>query len=236
VTVEQDEAPAPRGLDSPGVRRAIVFAIATVVVLLVGAAIGMLIATARVDQQGPPGAESIDVGFAQDMHVHHLQAVAMAGIARDRSDDPEIHTLAFDIESTQLGQASEMAGWLTVWGRPELPDAGRGHMAWMAGSGHDHGLATTPSGGVAQMPGMATREELNRLRSASGRELDVLFLQLMLRHHQGAVPMAEYAAERAGVGFVRDLASKIVAGQTNEVTLMVSMLTDRGATPLPAPN
>jgi uncharacterized protein (DUF305 family) len=224
------------GLGAPGPRRVIVLAIATLVVLAVGAAIGMLITVAQVERTGAPGADSIDVGFAQDMQVHHLQAVTMAGVARDNSTDLEIQTLAFDIESTQLGQASEMAGWLTVWGLPELPDAGRGHMAWMAGSGHAHGPTTTASGGVARMPGMASNEELNRLKSLSGKELDVLFLQLMLRHHQGALPMAQYAAERAGVGFVRDLAQKIAGGQGNEINLMTRMLADRGAVPLPGPN
>jgi uncharacterized protein (DUF305 family) len=231
VTAEPDPA-----LSFSGPRRALVLTGATLVVLLVGAAIGMLITTARVDQPSAPSLESVDVGFAQDMQVHHLQAVTMAGIARDHTTDPEVHTLAFDIESTQLGQASEMAGWLTVWGRPELPDAGRGHMAWMAGSGHAHGNATTAAGGATRMPGMATTEELNRLRSLSGKELDVLFLQLMLRHHQGALPMAQFAADRAGTGYVRDLAKKIISGKTAEATLLTSMLARRGATPLPAPN
>lgn len=224
------------GLGAPGPRRVIVLAIATLVVLAVGAAIGMLITLARVDTAGTPGADSIDVGFCQDMRMHHLQAVTMAGVARDNSTDLEIQTLAFDIESTQLGQSSEMAGWLTVWGQPDLPDAGRGHMAWMAGSGHAHGPTTTAAGGVARMPGMASAEELNRLKSLSGKELDVFFLQLTLRHHQGALPMAQYAAERAGVGFVRDLAQKIATGQDKEVALMTRMLADRGAVPLPAPN
>ncbi|HEV2778300.1 MAG TPA: DUF305 domain-containing protein [Actinophytocola sp.] len=233
MTDERD--PAPAGFSGP--RRALVLTGATLVVLLVGAAIGMLITTARVDRApSAPSPESVDVGFAQDMQVHHLQAVTMAGIARDHTTDPEVHTLAFDIESTQLGQASEMAGWLTVWGRPELPDAGRGHMAWMTGSGHGHGDATTAAGGSARMPGMATTEELNRLRTVSGKELDVLFLQLMLRHHQGAIPMAQFAADRAGTGYVRDLAQKILSGQTAEVTLMTTMLAARGATPLPPPN
>jgi uncharacterized protein (DUF305 family) len=236
VTVEPDRPADGLGLGAPGARRVIVLAVATLVVLAVGAAIGMLITLARVDATSAPGPDSIDAGFSQDMQVHHLQAVTMAGVARNRSTDTEVQVLAFDIESTQLGQSSEMAGWLTVWGLPELPDAGRGHMAWMAGSGHAHGNATTTAGGVARMPGMASTEELNRLKSLSGKELDVYFLQLMLRHHQGALPMAQYAADRAGVGYVKDLARKIVSGQQAEVNLMTDMLARRGAVPLPPPN
>jgi len=225
--------------DSPpdlGGRRALVLGVATVVVLIVGAAIGMLITRAVVHEQGPPSADSVDVGFAQDMRVHHLQAVTMSGIARDRTTDPEVHTLAFDIESTQLAQSGEMTGWLTAWTQPELPPPDRVAMSWMTGSsGHSHGTITTP-GGVTRMPGMASPEELSRLKSVTGKELDILFLQLVLRHHQGAVPMAQYANLHAGVGYVRDLAQKIVSSQSAEVSLMIKMLADRGASPLPAPN
>jgi uncharacterized protein (DUF305 family) len=233
----QDEEPDPAGTtDWPGSRRALVLGAATLVLLIVGAAIGMLVTRALVDQQSPPGAESIDVGFAQDMRVHHLQAVTMAGVARDRTTDPEVHTMAFDIESTQLAQSSEMTGWLTAWGQPELPPPGKAFMTWMTGSsGHAHSTETAGAG-AALMPGMATPEELSRLKSLSGKELDTLFLQLMLRHHQGALPMAQYAALHASVGYVRSLAQKIIDSQSAEVSLMTSMLAARGAVPLPAPN
>jgi uncharacterized protein (DUF305 family) len=240
LTDQHEEADRLPTLDALGRRRALVIAVAVIVVLAVGAAIGMLITTARTGA-GPggsaaPDAESIDVGFSQDMRVHHFQAITMAGIARDKTTDPEVHSIAFDIESTQLAQAGAMAGWLNVWGQAELPAAGKGYMAWMAGSGHQHSGAVLESGGVSTMPGMATTEELNKLKTLSGKELDIYFLQLMLRHHQGALPMAQYAASHAGVGYVRNLAAKMVASQSNEAGLMTKMLAARGAVPLPAPN
>jgi uncharacterized protein (DUF305 family) len=219
-----------------GSRGPLILGTAALVVLIVGAAIGMLINMSVSKTSSPPGTGSVDVGFAQDMRVHHLQAVTMSGITRDHTADSLIHSLAFDIESTQLAQSSEMTGWLTAWSQPELPPPDRAAMSWMTGaSGHSHG-AEGSAGGVARMPGMATSEELNRLKSATGQELDILFLQLMLRHHQGALPMAQYAADHAQVGYVKDLAQKMLSGQTAEVQLMVKMLAERGATPLPAPN
>lgn len=219
-----------------GSRQALVLGTAALVVLIVGAAIGLLISMSMSKNTSPPDAGSVDVGFAQDMRVHHLQAVTMSGVTRDHTTDPLVHSLAFDIESTQLAQSSEMTGWLTAWSQPELPPPERAAMSWMTGpSGHSHGSSGS-DGGVARMPGMATAEELNRLKSATGKELDVLYLQLMLRHHQGALPMAQYAADHASVGYVKDLAQKMVSGQTAEVQLMVKMLAERGAQPLPAPN
>jgi uncharacterized protein (DUF305 family) len=219
--------------------RAWIFAAAMVAVLLVGGAGGMIIANARAGSDDvAPSAGSVDVGFAQDMRVHHLQAVTMAGIERDRTADSTLQGLAFDIESTQLSQASEMSGWLTVWVQPSLPAPGAGHMKWMSEGGthtHSNGEGGKTTGEVQRMPGMATTEELNKLRKLSGQELDVFFLQLMLRHHQGGLEMAEYGAQHASKGYVRNLAQKIVDSQENEADLMRDFLAQRGAKPLPAP-
>lgn len=204
---------------------------AAVAALLVGALVGVLVTWLVANGNRAPDADSADVGFCQDMQVHHLQAVTMAGVVRDRTTDPRVRDLAFDIESTQLTQVGQLSGWLTAWEQPELPAPGQGYMAWM-GEGHGH----SHSGAVPQMPGMASSEELAKLKSLSGKELDVFFLQLMIRHHQGGVPMAQAAAERADYGYVSDLARKIVDGQGTEVRLMTAMLAERGAQPLPAPN
>ena len=210
---------------------------AMVAMLLVGAAVGMLISTATgAGADDAPSAESVDVGFAQDMRVHHLQAVTMAGIERDRTSDLTLRGIAFDIESTQLSQASEMSGWLTVWEQPSLPTAGGGYMKWMSEGGthtHSNGAGGKTTGPVRRMPGMASTDELNRLRKLSGLDLDTYFLQLMLRHHEGGKEMAEYAAEHASKGYVRNMAQKIVASQTNESNQMKTLLAQRGAKPLP---
>jgi len=229
TTTEPTTEPEP---PSGGATRVLIIVAAMLVVLLVGATGGMLITLNSAEETPFPGADSVDVGFAQDMRVHHLQAVTMAGIARDKTTG-DLQSLAFDIESTQLGQLSAMGGWLTVWGQPELLPPGAEHMRWMSGAtiaGHQHGGGAD---GAATMPGMATSAELNKLRAASGTELDVLFLQLMLRHHQGGYAMAEYAAKHASVGYVRNMAQKIMESQAAESRLMEAYLTELGGQPLP---
>jgi uncharacterized protein (DUF305 family) len=239
VTVAQETTePGSPAEDPLRSRLPLVLGVGAVVLLIVGALFGMLINSAMNKATGAPDAGSVDVGFAQDMRVHHLQAVTMAGIIRDRTEDSLIHSLAFDIESTQLTQAGEMTGWLTAWSQPELPPVDRPAMQWMTGaSGHAHSTTGQTPGSTARMPGMATTDELNRFRGmAPGIESDIYFLQLMLRHHQGALPMAQYAADHGSTGYVRDLGRKIVEGQTKEVELMTGMLAKRGAVPLPSPN
>jgi uncharacterized protein (DUF305 family) len=87
----------------------------------------------------------------------------------------------------------------------------------------------------AVMPGMATNAEIAKLRSLKGKESDIYFLQLMIRHHQGGAPMMQYAAEHATNPVVRDFAGKMAQAQAAEISVMTQMLAARGASPLPPP-
>lgn len=206
---------------------------AAVALLLLGAAGGLLIGLPGSSRtSATPTADSVDVGFAQDMTVHHQQAVEMASWERDHTTDPALAQLASDIEATQNSQVGRMQGWLELWGAAALPVGG--YMTWMsAPDGHDHMSAAMPAGGVTTMPGMASTEDLTALRAATGRPLDVLFLQLMLRHHEGGASMLQYGAVHATTPQVRNLAAQMLSSQTTEAGYMRQLLAERGGQPLP---
>jgi uncharacterized protein (DUF305 family) len=226
-------APATEGEDevttpvSPGQSplRAVLLAIVAVGLLLLGGGAAVALGIGAGSSADPPGADSVDVGFSRDMATHHLQGVEMANLVADRSQDPAVRLLAFDISSTQTNQVGRMQGWLALWGY--APTGGE-QMAWMGGDMHMH-----MDGGL--MPGMATEEELADLRSLSGTAFDVEFLRLMIRHHQGGLEMAQYAEAHGKTAVVRRLAAAIAETQTAETKTMTDMLTARGGTPLPAP-
>jgi uncharacterized protein (DUF305 family) len=203
----------------------VLLAVIAVGLLLLGGGLAVALGIGRNDA-ATPTSDSVDAGFARDMARHHQQGVEMANLVAERSTDPEVRLLAFDISATQTNQVGRMQGWLTLWGL--LPTDGS-PMEWMSSAHH----MTMGSDGL--MPGMATDEELAQLRSLSGRAFDVQFLRLMIRHHQGGRDMADYAATHAGVAAVRNLAKSIVDTQTAETTTMAAMLSARGGTPLPAP-
>lgn len=185
------------------------------IALLIGGLAGYWFGRARV-----PGDDSIDVGFARDMSVHHEQAVQMAALAYDRAQDPAVRSLAFDILTTQQGQIGIMSGWLDAWGRAWTSSGPR--MAWMG----------MPVNGL--MPGMATAEQMAELRAATGEQAEILFLQLMIPHHQGGLDMARHAAGDASQVVVRRLAQGIVDAQTLEIEYMEELLAARGQTPPPS--
>jgi uncharacterized protein (DUF305 family) len=201
----------------------VLVAVIAVGLLVAGGGLAVALGLGRTD---PPAAGSVDVGFAQDMSRHHLQAVEMANLAGTRSQDHEVRQLAFDISATQTNQTGRMQGWLTLWGQPVT---NRDTMAWMGSSEHD----AMSAGGL--MPGMATEDELTELRAATGTAFDVLFLQLMIRHHQGGLEMAQQGEARAAEAVVRGLARSIATTQSAESTTMAAMLVARGGSPLPAP-
>jgi uncharacterized protein (DUF305 family) len=118
---------SPSSTASPAVAarwlRLLVCGAAVLTILLLGAALGMSLRFVGGVSAVPEGG-TVDVGFAQDMSVHHRQAVLMAALARERSTDPAIRSIAFDIETNQLEQIGQMQGWLSLWNAAPLPPAG----------------------------------------------------------------------------------------------------------------
>lgn len=84
------------------------------------------------------------------------------------------------------------------------------------------------------MAGMASTEEVQRLRVAASRDAEVLFLQLMIRHHEGGVLMAKALLDSSEHDDVVALARGIDSGQTGEIQTMTQMLAARGGQPLPS--
>jgi uncharacterized protein (DUF305 family) len=196
-----------------------------VVAVVAGAvALGYVVGNSGTSGTSAPSTTSVDAGFARDMSTHHQQAITMAAYTRDNTTNSAIKVLAYDIESSQTFQVGEMQGWLDVWGLTRNSDH---PMAWMAGHAH------LQSDGL--MPGMATPAQMTALQSTHGTALDILFLQLMIHHHQGGIPMAQYAQQHATQSYVRDLAQSMINAQSSEIVQMEQMLRTLGGSPLPAP-
>ncbi|MEO7148009.1 MAG: DUF305 domain-containing protein [Terrimesophilobacter sp.] len=176
-----------------------------------------------------PTNTSAEAGFARDMQTHHSQAVELSMIVRDRTFDPDIRLLAYDIALTQQQQVGQMYSWLTVWGLPQA--AAEPSMTWMvrsglSGAGHDQGDASThPSG--EPMPGLATPAQLEKLKASSEVQAEILYLQLMIAHHKGGVEMAQAVLDRSENRVVVTLAKSMVIAQQAEIDYMSELLAAR---------
>jgi uncharacterized protein (DUF305 family) len=148
-----------------------------------------------------------DVAFLTEMVPHHAQALEMAELAPERAKDARVRSLADRIAAGQGPEISAMQAWLEQRGLPAAETDG-GHAS--------HG---------GDMQGMATGEQMTQLLASEGEQFDRLFLTMMVRHHEGALAMAD----RLGGGthpIVMDMAKDVAATQAVEIARMQEVLAD----------
>src|SRR5690349_3391712 len=140
-----------------GMRRTAITAAAGLAILAAVAVGGVNAARSGNEEVGPtPGI--VDKGFAQDMVVHHQQAVLMAAYARDHTESDDVRALAGVIDAAQQREIGQMIGWLQSWSVPLQSDGPA--MSWMGSGMSQH---RQHHGDASSMPGMATPAELDQL-------------------------------------------------------------------------
>ena len=199
----------------------VVLLVVTAAVL--AAAVGFVVG----EQRGKGSNNSADVGFLQDMRIHHEQAVNMSLIYLDVSSNgvpgaPEdatpsasrgtLRLIAREIIVNQSNESGRMVQLLRQFGASETNESDQ-VMAWMD--------EPTP---LAQMPGYATDEQLTALRDARGPAADALFAELMIAHHEGGVHMAEHVAMHGANDEVTAMAESMVTAQKGEINEMKKLL------------
>jgi uncharacterized protein (DUF305 family) len=145
----------------------------------------------------------------QGMIGHHAQAVEMTDLLNTRTTSDAMRKLAQRIQVSQTDEIKMMERWLSARGE-EVPSA------------HAHHAM-----GATLMPGMLTPEEMARLSDAKGRPFDRLFLEGMIKHHEGALVMVKELFATPGAGQESDIfafASDVDADQRAEIDRMRSML------------
>ena len=170
---------------------------------------------ARPDFVRQPYSEA-DVAFMAGMIPHHAQAVLIAGWAASHGARPDVRVLCERIVVAQRDEIEMMRNWLRDRGET-VPDAAATHHR-MKMNGVEHDML---------MPGMLTAQDLAKLDKARGREWDALFLQAMIRHHEGALKMVDDLFEAYGALQDDDMfkfASDVYADQTTEIEFMQKML------------
>jgi uncharacterized protein (DUF305 family) len=162
----------------------------------------------QVDALPQPRFSEADVRFMQGMIGHHAQALEMTALVPARTARDEMRLLAQRIEVSQADEIRMMERWLRDRGQP-LPDPHAHHKP----------------GGL--MPGMLTADEMGRLAGARGTDFDRLFLEFMIRHHEGAVVMVRELYGSPGAaqeGEVYEFASDVDADQRMEIDRMRALL------------
>lgn len=155
-----------------------------------------------------------DVRFMQHMIAHHDQALVMTALVPDRAASEAVHLMAQRIAVSQQDEIRRMRRWLIERGE-DVPAAEAAHSA------HAHAPQQHA------MPGMLSPDELRRLSSSRGAQFDRLFLEFMIRHHEGALVMVAELFASPGAGEELDIfmfASDVDADQRAEIRRMRLLL------------
>lgn len=162
----------------------------------------------------PDGVNQADAMFAMMMIPHHEQAIDMSELMLGRDDiDPEIVALAEQIIAAQDPEIELMESWLDDWGVPSMGGAmGGGH----GGHGGDQGPG-----------GMMSDDDLGAIEEAPGDDAELLYLEGMIEHHEGAIDMAEDVLDDGESTEVAELADTIIETQQVEIDLMRDLVADR---------
>ena len=170
-----------------------------------------VIDTDRAARLSHPTFTTADVKFMQGMIGHHAQAIEMVDLLKSRTNSDDMKKLARRIELSQNDEMRMMREWLQARGQ-QVP----GEHAH-----HDPAM---------RMPGMLTPEAMAQLAAAKGQAFDTLFLEDMIRHHEGALVMVRELFATPGAGQESEIytfASDVDADQRMEIARMVAMLKER---------
>lgn len=131
-------------------------------------------------------AEPFDLMFIDMMILHHEGAVAMAQVALERGEHPEIVQLAEEIISAQKREITQLWTWREQW-YPDAPELSMDQM--MGGTGS---MMEGMSGMDMMDPSMAAD-----IVRAAPEPFDLALINAMIPHHLSALMMAEMAVQQA---------------------------------------
>jgi len=143
---------------------------------------------------------SVDQGFIRHMSTHHEQGILLASMAAERAGDPHLRALSKLMAASQGGETRILAHWWTSW--------------------FDEPMQTCSAQERAAMPGLLDAADLAKLQSIEASSFDGLFVDLMTRHHKGAVAMADALLRGQSDPRLMIMAHAIRHAQQGEIALM----------------
>lgn len=148
-----------------------------------------------------------DLQFIDTMSEHHQGAINMAEIAIKKTQNAELKTFAQKIIVDQKKEIAQMKEWREKW------------------------YAGKPAAKNMELPGMSdsmkmmSDDGMKIWEAASGKEFDLMFLDMMTPHHAGATTMAKEALAKSEHPEIKTLANQIIKAQEAEIKQMADWRT-----------
>ena len=140
-----------------------------------------------------------DLQFLDTMIEHQQSAVEIAKPIVAKADNAELKKFAVKIVADQNKNVEQMKNWRKKW------------------------FASQPAAMNMEMPGIAEATKginLKKMDTEGGKQLDMRFLDMMTKHHQGAITLANEALEKAEHREIKTLANQIIKAREAEIKRM----------------
>ena len=138
-----------------------------------------------------------DLQFIDSMSKHHQMAVEMVKMAEPKFEHKELRDAAKKMLDDQNREIAQLKSWRDQW---------------YAGAAPAENM---------QMPGMSsTHMDMSHMQSMTGNTLDIMFIDMMIPHHEGAVVMARDALSKAEHQEIKDFSQKVIDAQASEIEQM----------------
>jgi uncharacterized protein (DUF305 family) len=163
--------------------------------LLLAVILGAVIATLSGEERSESGEfNRADVMFMDMMIVHHDQAIEMAELAENRTNNGNILELSNNISRAQKAENQQMTNWM-------------------------RSLGFEP-GNHRRMAGMASEQEMQQLKNSNGSEFNTLFAEMMTEHHEGGIEMAQHHYRAGRNPELKEMQQQMIETQQNEIEKM----------------
>lgn len=154
-----------------------------------------------------PADANYDLRFIDAMRLHHRGAIVMAEEAQQKSQRPEIKSLARNIIEVQNREENDL---LSKWRRAWYPQAGSEFVTY---GGANKSVAPMSE---QQKQSMTMHQDLG----SADAQFDLRFMNAMIAHHQGAIAMAQDALSKSNRPEIKQLSQEIATSQQAEINQM----------------
>lgn len=176
---------------------------------------------------------ALDIGYAQAMSKHHDEAIRLNRLMMNSQSD-QLQAWVYSMSLAQSTERGLLTGWLTAWGKPAVPSGFS--MEWVELDSKPlpggkplsvddlNYINRCKSMGTDLMPGSPSVADFERLNRLQGAEKTRLYMELMSRHHEGAIEMSRFALRHAQSDLIRSFASQTIREQGKEMLWMTHWL------------
>ena len=135
-----------------------------------------------------------DLQFIDTMIKHHQMAVTMSEAAVQKASDAKVKEFGRKVVEDQKKDIERLGAW---------------RQQWYANAADAHNM---------QFPGASSMSmDMSHMQTTTGHAFDMMFVDMMIPHHKGALEMSRDALQKAQRQEIKDFAQETIDKQEKEI-------------------